>query len=814
MDNLFTPNAKNVLVIAQEQAKKFMHPVVGTEHILLALAIEESGMARNILDQLDVLEIDIVEEIEQFVGYGTLKSRKNDYLPYSPKTREVLANASKQAKALNSPKIGTEHLLLALVQDENILASRILLALNQDVSDVKKLILRKLGTDNSYQMRQMRRQSRQEGTPTLDSVARDMTEMARQGKIDPVVGRDKEVSRVIQILSRRTKNNPVLIGEPGVGKTAIAEGLAQKIVNQDVPVDMQKKRLMMLEMGSLVAGTKYRGEFEDRLKHVIEEIKTDGQVILFIDELHTLIGAGGAEGAIDASNILKPALARGELQTIGATTLNEYQKYIEADAALERRFAKVDVKEPTEAQAIQILKGLRPKYEAHHHVKITDEAINEAVELSTRYISERFLPDKAIDLMDEAAAKIRIESMDDKGKNDNVMNQVTKLKQQKEQAIDQQDFEEAAKIRQKELNLRQKLNNKKDEKTKDYQLVETGDDIAQVVSEWTGIPLTQMKKTESQRLINLESTLHKDVIGQDEAVSSVARAIRRARAGLKNPKRPIGSFLFLGPTGVGKTQLAKSLANDLFGSEDNMIRIDMSEYMERYSTSRLVGSAPGYVGYDEGGQLTEQVRRHPYSVVLFDEVEKAHRDVFNLLLQVFDDGFLTDSKGRRVDFRNTIIIMTSNLGATALRDEKSVGFGVQNVQENYQAMSSKVHEILKQSFRPEFLNRIDEIIVFHALKKPQIHQIVKIMTKDIIKRMAEQGINTKFTAKAIDVIADAGFNPEYGARPIRRTLQSKVEDELSELIIAGKVNAGDSVTIGARNNKINFKVNEERVMEK
>ena len=814
MDNLFTPNAKNVLVIAQEQAKKFMHPVVGTEHILLALAIEESGMARNILDQLDVLEIDIVEEIEQFVGYGTLKSRKNDYLPYSPKTREVLANASKQAKALNSPKIGTEHLLLALVQDENILASRILLALNQDVSDVKKLILRKLGTDNSYQMRQIRRQSRQEGTPTLDSVARDMTEMARQGQIDPVVGRDKEVSRVIQILSRRTKNNPVLIGEPGVGKTAIAEGLAQKIVNQDVPIDMQKKRLMMLEMGSLVAGTKYRGEFEDRLKHVIEEIKTDGQVILFIDELHTLIGAGGAEGAIDASNILKPALARGELQTIGATTLNEYQKYIEADAALERRFAKVDVKEPTKDQAIQILKGLRPKYEAHHHVKITDEAINEAVELSTRYISERFLPDKAIDLMDEAAAKIRIESMDAKGKKTNVMNQVAKLKQQKEQAIDQQDFEEAAKIRQKELNLRQKLNNKKDEKTKDYELVETGDDIAQVVSEWTGIPLTQMKKTESQRLINLESTLHKDVIGQDEAVSSVARAIRRARAGLKNPKRPIGSFLFLGPTGVGKTQLAKSLANDLFGSEDNMIRIDMSEYMERYSTSRLVGSAPGYVGYDEGGQLTEQVRRHPYSVVLFDEVEKAHRDVFNLLLQVFDDGFLTDSKGRRVDFRNTIIIMTSNLGATALRDEKSVGFGVQNVQENYQAMSSKVHEILKQSFRPEFLNRIDEIIVFHALKKPQIHQIVKIMTKDIIKRMAEQGINTKFTAKAIDVIADAGFNPEYGARPIRRTLQSKVEDELSELIIAGKINAGDSVTIGARNNKINFKVNEERVMGK
>jgi ATP-dependent Clp protease ATP-binding subunit ClpC len=812
METLFTPSARNALVIAQEQAKRFKHPAVGTEHLLLALAIETNGVARSVLGQFNVTEVDVAEEIEQFTGYGNLRLSKNDYLPYSPKASEILVIAQEQAKQLGATKIGTEHLLLALVQKDNVLSSRILLALDTDIAEVRKVTLRKLGVNPATQNRRNKqRATATEGTPTLDSVARDLTAMASEGKIDPVVGRTKEVRRVVQILSRRTKNNPVLIGEPGVGKTAIAEGLAQKIIDQDVPSDMQNKRLMMLEMGSLVAGTKYRGEFEDRLKKVIEEIRGDGQVIVFIDELHTLIGAGGAEGAIDASNILKPALARGELQTIGATTLTEYQKYIEADAALERRFAKVEIDEPTEAEAIQILRGIRPKYEDHHQVKITDDAIQQAVALSARYIADRFLPDKAIDLIDEAAAKIRIDASEKQVKKVTDEDRLEKLRVEKEAAINDQDFEKAADIRKKEIKLRRKIqrdgiNRRLKESKEDYKLTETGEDVAQIVSDWTGVPLTQMKQSESDRLINLEKTLHERVIGQGEAVSSVARAIRRARSGLKSPKRPIGSFMFLGPTGVGKTELAKSLADIMFGSEDNMIRIDMSEYMERYSTSRLVGSAPGYVGYDEGGQLTEQVRRKPYSVVLFDEVEKAHPDVFNLLLQVFDDGFLTDSKGRRVDFRNTIIIMTSNLGATALRDEKSVGFGAQNAAEDYNAMSNKVREVLKQSFRPEFLNRIDETIIFHSLTKPELHQIVKLMAKDVVQRMSEQGINAKFTPSAIDVVAEAGFDPEYGARPLRRALQTKVEDQLSELMLSGEVKVGDDITIGARNQKINLKV--------
>lgn len=819
MENLFTPSARNALVIAQEQAKRFKHPAVGTEHLLLALAIETNGVARSVLGQFNVTEVDVAEEIEQFTGYGNLRTVKDDYLPYSPKASEILVNAQEQAKQLNAIKIGTEHLLLALVQNDNILSSRILLALDTDIAEVRKVTLRKLGVNPTTQNRRSKqRATSAEGTPTLDSVARDLTAMAAEGKIDPVVGRTKEVRRVIQILSRRTKNNPVLIGEPGVGKTAIAEGLAQKIIDQDVPTDMQNKRLMMLEMGSLVAGTKYRGEFEDRLKKVIEEIRNDGQVIVFIDELHTLIGAGGAEGAIDASNILKPALARGELQTIGATTLTEYQKYIEADAALERRFAKVEVDEPTEAEAVQILRGIRPKYEEHHQVKISDDAIQQAVTLSSRYIADRFLPDKAIDLIDEAAAKIRIDASEKQVKKVTDEDRLEKLRTAKEEAIDNQDFEKAADIRKKEMKLRRKIeraenNPETNEAKKDYKLIENGEDIAQIVSDWTGVPLTQMKQSESDRLINLEKTLHERVIGQEEAVSSVARAIRRARSGLKSPKRPIGSFMFLGPTGVGKTELAKSLADIMFGSEDNMIRIDMSEYMERYSTSRLVGSAPGYVGYDEGGQLTEQVRRKPYSVVLFDEVEKAHPDVFNLLLQVFDDGFLTDSKGRRVDFRNTIIIMTSNLGATALRDEKSVGFGAQNAAEDYHAMADKVREVLKQSFRPEFLNRIDETIIFHSLTKTELHQIVKLMAKDVIQRMSEQGINAKFTPSAIDVVAEAGFDPEYGARPLRRALQTKVEDQLSELMLSGEAKVGDDITIGARNGKINLKVKNKTLIK-
>ncbi|PBQ24316.1 ATP-dependent Clp protease ATP-binding subunit ClpC [Levilactobacillus brevis] len=816
MDNLFTPSAKSVLVLAQEQAKYFKHQAVGTEHLLLALTIEKNGIANKVLQQFSVSEDDVREEIERFTGYGTLANTdKDSYLPYSPKAKTLLALAGDEAKRLGAAKIGTEHLLLALLSDEIILSSRILKNLNVELPDARKVVLRKLGIADTPKRRNDSRTRRapQGGTPTLDSLARNLTDAAKEGRMDPTVGRDKEVKRVIQILSRRTKNNPVLIGEPGVGKTAIAEGLAQRIVAGDVPEDMQQKRLMMLDMGSLVAGTKYRGEFEDRLKKVIEEIYNDGQVILFIDELHTLIGAGGAEGAIDASNILKPALARGELQTIGATTLDEYQKYIESDAALERRFATVQVNEPTPSEALQILKGLRSRYEDHHHVNITDTALEQAVKLSGRYISDRFLPDKAIDLMDEASAKVRIDQMDRPTAASKQVQELKDLAAEKETAIEAQDFERAAKLRAEEMKLREKVAAREakakaasDEETRHYALDVTGEDVADVVAEWTGVPVTQLKQTDADRLVNLEKILHQRVIGQSEAVSAVSRAIRRARSGLKDPNRPIGSFMFLGPTGVGKTELAKALAEAMFGSEDNMIRVDMSEYMEKYSTSRLIGSAPGYVGYDEGGQLTEKVRQKPYSVVLFDEVEKAHPDVFNILLQVLDDGYLTDSKGRKVDFRNTILIMTSNLGATKLRDEKTVGFGAEDMANDYRAMAGTIRETLKQSFRPEFLNRIDETVIFHSLQKDELHAIVKLMAQQIVARVAEQNIKLKITPAAIDVVAKAGFDPEYGARPIRRALQTQVEDKLSEALLNGEVKTGDQVTIGATKGEVTVNV--------
>ncbi|WP_428958191.1 ATP-dependent Clp protease ATP-binding subunit [Levilactobacillus brevis] len=816
MDNLFTPSAKSVLVLAQEQAKYFKHQAVGTEHLLLALTIEKNGIANKVLQQFSVSEDDVREEIERFTGYGTLANTdKDSYLPYSPKAKTLLALAGDEAKRLGAAKIGTEHLLLALLSDETILSSRILKNLNVELPDARKVVLRKLGIADTPKRRNDSRTRRapQGGTPTLDSLARNLTDAAKEGRMDPTVGRDKEVKRVIQILSRRTKNNPVLIGEPGVGKTAIAEGLAQRIVAGDVPEDMQQKRLMMLDMGSLVAGTKYRGEFEDRLKKVIEEIYNDGQVILFIDELHTLIGAGGAEGAIDASNILKPALARGELQTIGATTLDEYQKYIESDAALERRFATVQVNEPTPSEALQILKGLRSRYEDHHHVNITDTALEQAVKLSGRYISDRFLPDKAIDLMDEASAKVRIDQMDRPTAASKQVQELKDLAAEKETAIEAQDFERAAKLRAEEMKLREKVAAREakakaasDEETRHYALDVTGEDVADVVAEWTGVPVTQLKQTDADRLVNLEKILHQRVIGQSEAVSAVSRAIRRARSGLKDPNRPIGSFMFLGPTGVGKTELAKALAEAMFGSEDNMIRVDMSEYMEKYSTSRLIGSAPGYVGYDEGGQLTEKVRQKPYSVVLFDEVEKAHPDVFNILLQVLDDGYLTDSKGRKVDFRNTILIMTSNLGATKLRDEKTVGFGAEDMANDYRAMAGTIRETLKQSFRPEFLNRIDETVIFHSLQKDELHAIVKLMAQQIVARVAEQNIKLKITPAVIDVVAKAGFDPEYGARPIRRALQTQVEDKLSEALLNGEVKTGDQVTIGATKGEVTVNV--------
>lgn len=812
-DFLYTPNAQTALNIAQEQARYFKHQAVGTEHLLIALSLEKSGVAANLLRQLNVSTDDLREEIERFTGYGTMTNlTSNSYLPYSPKMREILSVAGQLARQLGTDRIGTEHLMLALLSDANILSSRILNSLNVNVPQARRTLLRRMGVDMNKQRlgnRQQKSRGDNSQTPTLDKLARDLTKVAREDNPDPVVGRDKEIKRVIQILSRRTKNNPVLVGEPGVGKTAIVEGLAQMIVHEEVPSDMVGSRLMMLDMGSLVAGTKYRGEFEDRLKKVIDEIYNDGHVILFIDELHTLVGAGGAEGAIDASNILKPALARGELQLIGATTLDEYQKHIEADSALERRFATVTVEEPTKDVAMKILQGIRPKYEKYHHIKITDSALESAVNLSDRYITDRFLPDKAIDLMDEAAAMTRIDGQGRNTAHAKHLRELEDLREQKELAIENQDFDQAAKLRQQELSLKNKVDQEdarrqKMEDQDEYALKIDENDITKVVSEWTGVPLTQLKKKESERLVHLEKGLHERVIGQDEAVSALARAIRRARSGLKDPKRPIGSFMFLGPTGVGKTELAKALAQEMFGSEDNMIRIDMSEYQERYSASRLVGAAPGYVGYEEGGQLTEKVRQHPYSVVLLDEVEKANVDIFNLLLQVLDDGFLTDSKGRKVDFRNTILIMTSNLGATQLRDEKTVGFGAQDVQDNFAAMKEAINAQLKQHFRPEFLNRIDETIVFHSLTKNDLHKIVKLLVKKLENRLVEQNVTLKFTPAAIDLIAQDGYNPEYGARPLRRSIQTLVEDPLSMALLSGDIQSGDVVTVGARQGKLTF----------
>ena len=819
MEELFTERAQAVLEIAQEEAKRLKHQSVSSEHVLLALVVEQNGIAGKVLREMDLNETEIYEEIEHLIGYGGIRSYpKGVFLPYSPRMKQVFALASSEVKKTGSQKVGTEHILMSLLKDESIMATRIMINLGISLSKARQVLKQKMGLAGDSAGKGMNRRrnvnvqdKRQtpQGTPTLDSLARDLTKLAKENKLDPVVGRSREVKRLIQILSRRTKNNPVLVGEPGVGKTAIAEGLAQKIILGEVPEDMQEKRLMMLDMGSLVAGTKYRGEFEDRMKKVIDEIYNDGQVILFIDELHTLIGAGGAEGAIDASNILKPALARGELQTIGATTLDEYQKYIEKDSALERRFARIQVDEPTPEEAEVILQGLRTRYEEHHGVEITDEAVRAAVNLSVRYITSRQLPDKAIDLIDESAAKVRLDQTDHLTKSTVIKLEIDELVQEKEAAIQKQDFENAAQLRRQEKALRKKLQKVSAIEAKQEQGYSdrvTEEDVATVVSEWTGVPLQQLEKKESERLLELEGLLHERVVGQDEAVKAVSRAIRRARSGLKDPDRPIGSFMFLGPTGVGKTELAKALSEVMFGSEDALIRVDMSEFMEKYSTSRLIGSPPGYVGYDEGGQLTEKIRQKPYSVILLDEVEKAHPDVFNLLLQVLDDGHLTDSKGRKVDFRNTIMIMTSNIGATQIREEKNVGFNVQDVTKDHKAMQKRIFEELKKAFRPEFLNRIDETVVFHSLSKDEIHTIVQIMSKAIIKRLKEQDIQVKITPSAIDVIGKAGFDPEYGARPIRRALQKEIEDRLSEALLGGEIRLGDHVTVGASKGKITLNV--------
>lgn len=821
---LFTPNAKKVLLLAEKEARYYSHQAVGTEHLLLGLIQETSGIAGKVLRELDVTMESIRDEIEQFTTFQAKEEGASKQpLQYSPRAHEIVTFAADEARKMQRKTVGTEHLLLGLLRNEDILASQILQNIGIDLPTARAAVLKKFGIEEPKQRRSKKQSVKKvtgqsappKGTPTLDALARDLTQQAQEGKLDPIIGREREVRRIIQILSRRTKNNPVLVGEPGVGKTAIAEGIAQQIVSGEVPPILQGKRLMTLDMGSLVAGTKYRGEFEERMKKIINEIYHDGNVILFIDELHTLIGAGSAEGAVDASNLLKPALARGELQTIGATTQDEYQKHIERDAALERRFASVKIEQPTPEETIEILEGIKPAYEQHHDVTFDDETLTAAVKLSSRYITDRFLPDKAIDLIDEAAAKVIIDSSQATGSIGKERQRLQMLNQQKEQAIQEQNFEQAAEYRHQEMKQQRKVKRllQKEQAAGSQQQLVTPEDVADVVSQWTGIPVNELQQEESERLLNLETLLHERVIGQNEAVKAVAKAIRRARSGLKDPNRPIGSFLFLGPTGVGKTELAKTLAEAMFSSEDHLIRVDMSEFMEKHNTSRLIGSPPGYVGHDEGGQLTEKIRQNPYSVVLLDEVEKAHPDVFNLLLQVLDDGQITDGKGRLVDFKNTVIIMTSNLGATALRDEKTVGFGASDSWADYEAMKARVLEELKNEFRPEFINRVDESIVFHSLDQQHLNEIVELLSEDIVGRLAEMNINLKITHTAIDVIAEAGYNPEYGARPLKRAIQTELEDRLSDALLAGDVIPGDKVTIGARSGEIYLKVRERTASE-
>ncbi|MDE5415730.1 ATP-dependent protease ATP-binding subunit ClpC [Alkalihalobacterium chitinilyticum] len=798
----FTERAQKVLALAQEEAIRLGHNNIGTEHILLGLIREGEGIAAKALQALGLGSDKIQNEVETLIGTGQEGTKT---IHYTPRAKKVIELSMDEARKLGHSYVGTEHILLGLIREGEGVAARVLNNLGVSLNKARQQVLQLLGSSEASGGSQQSGTTAHANTPTLDSLARDLTAIAKEEALDPVIGRSKEIERVIQVLSRRTKNNPVLIGEPGVGKTAIAEGLAQAIINNEVPETLRNKRVMTLDMGTVVAGTKYRGEFEDRLKKVMDEIRQAGNVILFIDELHTLIGAGGAEGAIDASNILKPSLARGELQCIGATTIDEYRKYIEKDAALERRFQPIQVNEPTNDESVQILKGLRDRYEAHHRVTITDAAIEEAVKLSDRYIPDRFLPDKAIDLIDEAASKVRLRSYTAPPNLKELEGRLEETRKEKDAAVQSQEFEKAASLRDSEQRLREELDSMKNEwkKKQGQENTEvTVEDIAQVVTSWTGIPVSRLVEEETDRLLRMEEILHKRVIGQGEAVKAISKAVRRARAGLKDPKRPIGSFIFLGPTGVGKTELARAVAETLFGDEDAFIRIDMSEYMEKHATSRLVGSPPGYVGHDEGGQLTEKVRRNPYSVILLDEIEKAHPEVFNILLQVLEDGRLTDSKGRTVDFRNTAVIMTSNVGASTLRKNKSLGFTVDSEDQNYKDMKGKVMTELKNSFRPEFLNRIDEIIVFHSLEKKHIREIISLMAEQLEKRLAEQGIQFELTEAAKDKISDEGFDPEYGARPLRRALQKQVEDRLSEELLKGNIKKGQKAIIDVKDNEL------------
>ncbi len=814
MENSYSKSVNQVLEIAREQAQNFHHRLIGTEHILLALVIETDGEAGKILRSWGLTPTAIREEIERYTGYGS--APKASYMEMSPRLSLALDYAKRQAEQGGYKEIKTNHVLLGITASEQVLSAMILKNLSVDISRLRQDAIDSLEQDqdfndsanwlgNSDSNQKKRKNST---TPTLDKVAINLNQRTREGNIDPVIGRDKKIERVIQILSRRTKNNPVLVGEPGVGKTAVAEAIATEIVKKRVPEDLLDKRVMALNMGNLVAGTKYRGEFEDRMKKILDEIAKDGKVILFVDEMHTLIGAGGAEGAIDASNILKPSLARGDVQMIGATTFDEYQKYIEKDQALARRFQQVRLNEPSKKDTLAILEGLKPKYEKFHHVTITEESLEDAVDLSSRYISDRFLPDKAIDLVDEASAAVKIKNnVNSDDELVQINNKIKNLIDQKNEAAASQNFVKAAQLQDEQNNLqarREKLVNTLHEKISANATVEP-EDIAKVVSDWTGVPVTQMKRNETRQLANLEGILHKRVIGQDKAVSAVARAIRRSRSGIKDERRPIGSFLFLGPTGVGKTELAKSVAAAMFGSEDNLIRLDMSEYMDQIASSKLIGSAPGYVGYEEGGQLSEQVRRHPYSVVLLDEVEKAHPDVFNLLLQVLDEGFMTDSKGRKVDFRNTIIIMTSNLGSRSLFDGNAVGFNADKI-DQAKVRQAKVQQAIKQFFRPEFLNRIDETIVFDELTKKQLRNIVSLLTNKLVVRLQRKGITLKLSRAALDKIVQDGYDPENGARPLRRAIQNDVEDKVAEMLINGEVKSGDTLKIGSQHGNLKFEV--------
>ncbi len=804
----FTERAKSTLMHAQKESQALQHGYIGTEHILYGISSVE-GAGSNLLHEMGVTKELIHDMIEESLGHGNTMFTGSGQFALTPRTKRLLDNSFKEARNLGQNYISPEHMLLAILSEEEGVAYAILQNLGVDMAKLKTDIINSFANQMNSSEAEKRTEEKSE-TPNLDLYGKDLTQMARDGALDPVIGRGEETERILEILSRRTKNNPVLIGDPGVGKTAIAEGLAQRIVKGNIPELLKDKKVISLDITQMLAGAKYRGEFEERLKNVINEIKNAKNVILFIDEIHSIVGAGGAEGAIDASTILKPALARGEIQTIGATTIEEYRKYFEKDSALERRFQPVHVGEPTKEEALLILKGLRDKYEAHHRIKISDEALEAAVELSDRYITDRFLPDKAIDLMDEAAARLRIQNLTAPPDVKNIEKDLKNVKKEKEEAVSLQDYEKAAKLRDKENELHKTLDNSKNKWKSGSMgvsgLLVTEEDIAQVVSRWTKVPVEKLTEKESEKLLQLESILHERVIGQEEAVNSIARAVRRARVGLKDPNRPIGSFIFLGPTGVGKTELSKALAVAMFGSEKAMVRIDMSEYMEKHTVSRLIGSPPGYVGYDEGGQLTEAVRRNPYSVVLFDEIEKAHPDVFNVLLQILEDGRLTDGKGKTVNFKNTILIMTSNVGASTIKKQKTVGFNIASDlgQADYDKMKENILEELKTTFRPEFLNRIDDIIVFHSLTEKDLSSITSLMLTEVGTRIADSEIYLKFTDETVDFMTKKGSDLVYGARPLRRAITKELEDTLSEEMLRGVITRGDEILVDVENNKLIF----------